>query len=105
MNTKDIVTELCHKNGIGVPELEKRVGLAKSTVTKWATSSPNMSSLIKVADYFGVSVDSILGREVSPEEEQPRNDHEAAVLLAYNSLSPENQQLIDTLMQNLKNQK
>lgn len=104
MNTKDIVTELCHQHGIGVPELEKRVGLAKSTVTKWATSSPNMSSLIKVADYFGVSVDSILGRDITTEE-QPRNEHEAAVLARYNSLSAENRALIDELMEKLKSQK
>lgn len=97
------ITSLCEKEGISLSELERRAGLGRG-IYRWNTSAPSSDKLLKVAEYFGVSVDSILGREELPKE-MPRNDHEAAVLSAYNSLSPENQQLIDTLMQNLKRQK
>lgn len=97
------ITSLCEKEGISLSELERRAGLGRG-IYRWNTSAPSSDKLLKVAEYFGVSVDSILGREELPEE-LPLNEHEAAVLARYNSLSAENRALIDELMEKLKSQK
>lgn len=58
----DRVKELCKKRGISVSELENNVGFGKNTIYKWKNQSPKAETLQKVADYFDVSVDYLLGR-------------------------------------------
>lgn len=99
----EIISNLCDREGISLSELERRVGLSRC-IYRWSTNTPSADKIALVADYFGVSVDSILGREELPEE-LPLNEHEAAVLARYNSLSAENRALIDELMEKLKSQK
>lgn len=58
-----IVKKLCDEKGITAAELERAVGLANASVARWIKgSSPNGSALEKVANYFHVSVDYLLGR-------------------------------------------
>ncbi|XIQ31462.1 helix-turn-helix transcriptional regulator [Enterococcus faecium] len=68
MHTKKI-KELTKQNGISVRELEKRLGYSNGYFSKWKSVSPNSEGLAKVSDYFGVSVDYLLGRE---ERETPK---------------------------------
>ncbi|MBC2819926.1 XRE family transcriptional regulator [Enterococcus faecalis] len=58
----DRVKELCKKRGISISELEDNVGFGKNTIYKWKNQSPKAETLQKVADYFDVSVDYLLGR-------------------------------------------
>lgn len=50
------INELCEQNGLTVSKLEKECGLGHATISKWDKSSPNLSSLKKVADYFGIPI-------------------------------------------------
>ncbi|MDT2640416.1 helix-turn-helix transcriptional regulator [Enterococcus dongliensis] len=63
MNPYEKIKELTKQNGISVRELEKRLGYSNGYFSKWKNVSPNSDGLAKVADYFGVSVDYLLGRE------------------------------------------
>lgn len=54
------VRELCKSNGISVSAVEKELGFGNGTITKWKNVSPNVYSLKKLADYFGVSIDYFL---------------------------------------------
>ena len=54
------VAALCKENGISVSALEKELGLGNATVRGWANSDPGASKLKKVADHFGVTVDSLM---------------------------------------------
>lgn len=56
------IVELCKGKGISVAKLEKETGISNGTIARWATSSPTVEKLERVADYFGVTVDSLLGR-------------------------------------------
>lgn len=58
------VCNLCKVNGISLAKLEKECGLSNATVRRWANSSPSAESLRKVADYFNVSVDYFLNRDI-----------------------------------------
>ena len=52
---------LCADKGISKRTLEKEAGLSIGSTSKWKTNNPNQSSLQKVANYFGVSVDYLTG--------------------------------------------
>lgn len=54
------ILALCKENGISVTMLEQKLGFGRCTITKWKESSPSVSKLKKVADYFGVSIDYFL---------------------------------------------
>lgn len=59
----DIFSALCEKKGVSRNAAAKQMGLSNSTVTKWknTNATPSGATLAKVADYFGVSVDYLLG--------------------------------------------
>ena len=56
------VKELVEKCGITVNKLEKQIGFPKGTVKDWDRCQPSVYRVAAVADYFGVSVDYLLGR-------------------------------------------
>ena len=53
----------CKKRNITISALEKELKLGNSTIKGWGKSSPKVSNLKKVADYFDVTVDELLGGE------------------------------------------
>lgn len=63
MNTLKIIKELCDRKHITPTELERKLGFGKGIVCRWDRCSPSSDKLQKIADYFNVSVDYLLGRE------------------------------------------
>ena len=59
----DIVQGIVTSKGITLKQLEEDLGLAKHHTNKWKKSLPSYKSLIKLADYLDVSIDTLLGRE------------------------------------------
>lgn len=59
--------ELREKKGISQRELAKDLGVSQGTVGNWesATREPNFETVKRIAEYFGVSTDYILGTEVA----------------------------------------
>lgn len=60
------IKELRVKNGdMSQGELAKELGTDQATISRWETNQLGMSarSLVKVAVYFGVSTDELLGVE------------------------------------------
>ena len=56
------VKELCQDKGITIAKLESDLGFSNSTIRKWGnTTSPSIDKIVKVAQYFGVSTDYVLG--------------------------------------------
>lgn len=58
------IRELCEANKTNITKLERDCGLANATIRRWEHASPTTDNLVKVADYFGVSLDFFLGRDV-----------------------------------------
>ncbi len=54
------IENLCKKQGISIAKLEQNCGLGNATIRNWRKASPTMSTLKRVADYFGVTVDELL---------------------------------------------
>lgn len=55
------------QKGVSQSELARYLGVARSTVCQYEANrrEPDNETLSKLADYFGVTVDYILGREES----------------------------------------
>lgn len=62
MTTYEKIIALMNERGIKPSKLEEALGLSHSSISKWQKSQPSAEALAKVADYFGVSVDFLLGR-------------------------------------------
>lgn len=60
------IRELCKQRKITVAELERQTGISNGQIRKWDSVTPGIDKLEKVADYFNVSMDFLLGRD-SPE--------------------------------------
>lgn len=57
------IKELCSQKGITISKLESDLGFGNSSIKKWEkVSSPSVDKIVKVASYFDVSVDYLLGR-------------------------------------------
>lgn len=59
----DKFKELCAQKKISVSRAATDIGLSNSTPTKWKKTgaTPDGSTLVRIADYFGVSVDALMG--------------------------------------------
>jgi transcriptional regulator with XRE-family HTH domain len=63
-------TLLCSRKGLAPNAVAKELGIASGSVTNWKNGKmPLNSTLKKIADYFGVSVDYLLGKEEKPATE------------------------------------
>lgn len=62
MSTFNIIKELANKKGISLSDLAKELNMGENSLYKWKTQKPAIDKLQLVADYFNVSVDSLLGR-------------------------------------------
>ena len=58
----DRIQELCSERKISISRLENACGFANSTIKKWkTTSTPGVDKIKAIAQYFGVTVDYLLG--------------------------------------------
>lgn len=58
------ISALCKQRGISLAELERQCGLKPRTIYRWDSNNPAVDKVRAVADYLGVTVDSLLaGKE------------------------------------------
>lgn len=55
------VQMLCSENNITLTSLERELEFSKSSISRWESNSPSVDKVIKVAQYFKVSADYLLG--------------------------------------------
>lgn len=78
MNIVDRIRALANSREMSLPDLEVKLGLGNGTISRWRTGSPNTNKLEKVADYFDVSMDHLMGRE---KVSKPESDAEKKVII------------------------
>ena len=61
----DIFRSLCEKKGVSCHKADLDIGLSNATPTIWKKRNitPKGDTLAKIADYFDVSIDYLLGSE------------------------------------------
>ena len=89
------ITNLCADNGIPITKLESDLGFSNALIKKWRkTSSPSIDKVIKIATYFNVSVDYLVGlSNVTVSADMILQDKDYALLQkAKEQMSQENQE-------------
>ena len=64
--TFEKIKELADKQGISLNILEEKLGFSRNTIYNMKKSTPNIERVSKIADYFNVSTDYLLGRTENP---------------------------------------
>lgn len=62
MSIVRIIKDLCYEKGISVGMLEKQLCFGNGSIYRWDKNSPTIEKVTKVADYFNISVDYLLGK-------------------------------------------
>lgn len=90
----DIYKALCEQRGVSLSRAAAEIGLSNATVTKWKKTgaAPGGDTLTKVAAYFGVSVDKLLGVETPPATSLGLDDFTYALYSETQTLTEENKQ-------------
>lgn len=57
----DNVRRMCEQKGISVSMLEKKMEFSNGSISKWNDNEPGIRKVQKVADYFGVAIEDLLG--------------------------------------------
>lgn len=99
MTTFERIKFLADKQGKNLKTVATDLGFSENALYKWKNQSPTTENLSKVADYFDVSLDYLVGRDqVTPYTEtdlaqmvdnamsfdgQPINDHDKEVIMAF----------------------
>ncbi|MCI9605387.1 MAG: helix-turn-helix transcriptional regulator [Oscillospiraceae bacterium] len=92
--------------GISQQQLANVIGTTQQSINKYENHStePDIETLIQIADYFEVSVDSLIGHPVSEVMEQkPGFDlsrEEVRLLQEYRALSKEEKESIRLILRN-----
>lgn len=53
------IKKLCVERGTTLAEVERSVGLGNGVIRRWDELSPRTDNLMKVAEFFGVTLDSL----------------------------------------------
>jgi len=58
------IVALCKSRNISISKLEKEIGVGNATIRTWEKVSPSVDRVKLVAEFFGVSVDSLISDHV-----------------------------------------
>lgn len=103
-------SRLCAENNIKPNPLAKKLGIPSATITNWKNGRiPHHTTLIKIADYFDVSVDYLLGNQQQPSAPGMDVPGDSPALLKsmeiLKNLSEEEQELALSLIETVANRK
>lgn len=108
----DIFEELVKKHGITNYQVSKDVKIPYSVLSDWKSgrSTPKIDKLNKIADYFGVTLDYLFGKETKKEVEpsiekiatQKRQSNNDKLQLLYEEIEKIDYEDIDVLLVLLK---
>ncbi len=99
---REKLKQLRKEKNLSQAEIAKILNVHQTAVSQWeqGRTTPDMQTLIKIADYFQVTVDYLLGQtseKKSLTNETILNAHEEKVILAYRS-KPSMQPAVDRLL-------
>ena len=61
----DKIKKLCEERKISLRQLEIDTGLGNGAICKWKECSPRLSSVVAVAEYFGITVDELIDKSTN----------------------------------------
>lgn len=68
MGVYDNVKKMADERGVSIYRIERDTGISNGAVARWNEAVPSSANLMKVAKYFGVTVESLLESEKKENE-------------------------------------
>ena len=84
------IKEFAQLNGKSIRQIENDLKITHGNIKKWQKSTPSIDSVVRMADYFGVSIDTLLGRET----ESPASEDERTLLRLFRSMSEQGKTIL-----------
>ena len=98
----DRIKELAKKNGTTIKQIEKDLRIANKSIAVWDTHRQSFDKVAAVADYFGVSIDTLCGRSSG----EYLSEDERQLLALFRSMNAEGKtfvmQLVETASERYK---
>lgn len=60
MGIYEKVSKIATDRGVSIAKVERDNDLGNGTIGKWRTMSPKLETVLKVADYFGMTIDELV---------------------------------------------
>lgn len=61
MSVYDRIAGMCAEKGLSIRQLEREIGMGNGASSRWKVGTPNGEALMKLAAYFNVTTDYLLG--------------------------------------------
>ncbi|MFY4480793.1 helix-turn-helix domain-containing protein [Latilactobacillus sakei] len=99
------IKDLSNERNISIRELESQLGFSNGTISKWKDTA-NSIKLDKVASFFNVTTDYLLGRNDTPKNATKKEtvelknilQNEAGLTYSEESVTPEDRAAIDSMI-------
>ena len=89
----------CAKKGKSPAVVAEELGFSNSATTCWKNGSlPRMSSRKKLADYFGITVEELMGTKKEPAGMGGLDKQMQEIVELLNSATPEQRNAVETLL-------
>lgn len=66
MSLTSRIKQLADEKNVTIAEIERKTGISNGQIRRWDSSSPKIENIQKVADFFDVSTDYLIGRTKNP---------------------------------------
>ena len=88
---KENFIRICADRGVAPSAVCKAIGLSNAAYSQWTDETiPRKTTLLKIADHFGVSVDTLLAENESAADEITNESNNTPPFISYKSDSIEN---------------
>ena len=89
----------CAKKGKSPAVIAEELGFSNSATTCWKNGSlPRMSSRKKIADYFGITVEELMGKKKEPAGMGGLDKQMQEIVELLNKATPEQRNAVETLL-------
>lgn len=98
----EIYQKLLDMNGVKSADVARATGISNMTFSDWkkGKSTPKMDKIEKIAKYFGVTTDYMMGKKLEVPSLSMADEHFELIKL-YSSLSEANQKAIMQIMRSM----
>ena len=69
MDLSSTIKRICKERGISINALESNTGIGRGNIGRWDVVSPSIEKVSAVADYLGISVDSLIKSDLNDTDE------------------------------------
>lgn len=92
----DVFQSLCKKKGVSCKRAAEDIGLSNSITTKWKKTgaTPSGDTLNRIAAYFNVTIDYLLGNEIVDQAADVLNNVDLAFYGDYRELDEDDKETV-----------